>query len=707
MNSAHATTPHRLLHSRKHHARVRLTYVSCIVLVASLCSSTCVLAAAPQSGERSSKQSETSSAKVLDVLRVHADGDAAQAVISLPAGPAQKYSCDVVIVGAGMGGVSTAYEAARAGLSVCMTEPTLWIGGQMTSEGVSAFDDNKWIDTTGATLTYADLSERIREFYNAKIPSPADVANHALTHFNPGNCWVSRLCFEPRPATEILQLMLQPLINEGKLKIWVHTVPVRVARQGPKIENVQAYDLEHKQWLLLQGKYFVDASEWGDLLRLSGLPFRVGAEAKSETGERNAPDQPDPQAIQSFTYPFILLNATKTVETKAAQPPPVNYENLKSKYSLVVDYGHGKLLTYGFFAKTPGTPGSFWTYRRSVDATQFRPGAFAGDISMINWSSNDYCDDRLLSADPVAEAQALQGAKRLSLGFAWWLQHDVERDDQRGRGYPQLELQAAAMGSDDGLAQQPYIRESRRIIPLRTIVEEDIAVDFQKGARAALYPDSVGIGQYPIDIHSCAKDGFSSATKPYEIPLSALIARDADNLLAASKDIGTTHITNGAYRLHPTEWSIGEAAGATIAWALQHHITPTAIDGNPEELVSLQRWLLQQGHPVFWFDDVTPLSPLFHAAQLVSALEWLPVDPSSLHFMAGAPLTGREIVNAMQRAKVAALLNAGAQLSIENAGAPTWEDLRNAGVAVLAYRGRVTRGDFAVWLFNATAKHAE
>ncbi|MEO6909614.1 MAG: FAD-dependent oxidoreductase, partial [Edaphobacter sp.] len=350
------------------------------------------------------------------------------------------------------------------------------------------------------------------------------------------------------------------------------------------------------------------------------------------------------------------------------------------------------------------TPGSFWNYRRSVDAAQFRPGAFRGDVSMINWSSNDYCDAGLLSDDPVAQAKALQGAKQLSLGFAWWLQHDVQRDDHRGLGYPQLQLQAAAMGSDDGLAQQPYIRESRRIIPLRLIVEEDLAVDFQKGARAALYPDSVGIGQYSIDIHSCAKQDFTSATKPYEIPLGALIARDADNLLAASKNIGTTHITNGAYRLHPTEWSIGEAVGATVAWSLQHHTTPTAIDGDPAQLLGLQRQLVKQGHPIVWFDDVTPASTLFGGAQLTAARGWLPLDDSSLHFGAASFLTGSTVAAALRQAGVKNL-NAEELGKIEQAESLTWDDLRAAGLNVASKHGRITRGDFVDWLFRLTVTH--
>src|SRR5689334_215340 len=67
-------------------------------------------------------------ALAVDVLKVRATGDSSEAVVHIPSGPEQAHHCDVVIVGAGMGGVSAALEAARRGITVCMTEPTLWVG---------------------------------------------------------------------------------------------------------------------------------------------------------------------------------------------------------------------------------------------------------------------------------------------------------------------------------------------------------------------------------------------------------------------------------------------------------------------------------------------------------------------------------------------------------------------------------------------------
>lgn len=645
-------------------------------------------------------------AVALDILRVRAVGDPSRAVVHIPAGPIQIHTCDAVIIGAGMGGVSAALEAARQGITVCLTEPTLWVGGQMTSQGVSAFDGNRWIDTTGATATFAALSHSIRASYYAQRKGrPGLPPAGTLTSFNPGNCWVSTLCFQPQRGLAALQQLLNPYLASGRLRLWVHTVPIRVARHGRTLTSVLAYDFGHRQWLRLQGKYFVDATALGDLVALSGLPYRTGAESHSQTGEPDAPVKANPSAVQSINYPFLLLRRTAPALTRTApagaEPPPPGYARFKSQYSLTIYGHHGSALTYKVFARAPHTPGSFWDYRRLVDAAQFARGAFPGDLSMVNWNSNDDCDAHLLSGSPQQQAAGLQQAKRVSLGFAWWLRHRVPRDDGHGRGYPELQLMPQGMGSADGLAQQPYIRESRRIIPLRTIVEQSLAVRFQTGARAQLYPDSVGIGQYPIDIHSCGGNDFTSQTKPYEVPLGALIARDADNLLAASLDIGTTHITNGAYRLHPTLWSIGEAVGATIARAIQSHTTPAAIDHSREAMLALERTLVAQGHPVFWFDDVPPGSPLFFAAQLTAVQGWLPANPNSLHFAASAPVSGATVVDALRKSGLTAGVSAATLRRLASLPAPSWKDLHQPPPPNTP-AGPITRGAFAVWLTRAS-----
>ena len=124
--------------------------------------------------------------------------------------------------------------------------------------------------------------------------------------------------------------------------------------------------------------------------------------------------------------------------------------------------------------------------------------------------------------------------------------------------------------NDDGLAKAPYIRESRRILAEFTVLEQHVGTEARRedskapDPSAEPFPDSVGVGSYRIDLHpSTGGDNYIDISSlPFQVPLGALIPRRVENLLPACKNLGTTHITNGCYRLHPVEWGIGEAAGA-------------------------------------------------------------------------------------------------------------------------------------------------
>jgi hypothetical protein len=163
------------------------------------------------------------------------------------------------------------------------------------------------------------------------------------------------------------------------------------------------------------------------------------------------------------------------------------------------------------------------------------------------------------------------------------------------------------MGTDDGLSKAPYIRESRRILALRRIVEGDIAAAGRAGTRAAHFDDSVGIGWYHIDLHSCVGNPRTmfAPTLPFQIPLGALIPRRVMNVLAVCKNIGTTHITNGAYRLHPIEWNIGEAAGALAAYCCAIGFTPRQVWEDKALLRTFQDQLVQRGVPLAWEPPTT------------------------------------------------------------------------------------------------------
>ena len=169
-------------------------------------------------------------------------------------------------------------------------------------------------------------------------------------------------------------------------------------------------------------------------------------------------------------------------------------------------------------------------------------------------------------------------AKQLSLSLLYWMQTEAPRHDD-GQGYPGLRLRPDVMGTEDGLAMYPYVRESRRIQAEYTVTEQDCGLEQRMAStgmgradvRAESYSDAIGIGSYPIDLHpSTGGDNYIDfETLPFQIPLGALIPKRIENLIPACKNIGTTHVTNGCYRLHPVEWGIGEAAGL-LALSLIH-----------------------------------------------------------------------------------------------------------------------------------------
>jgi hypothetical protein len=187
-----------------------------------------------------------------------------------------------------------------------------------------------------------------------------------------------------------------------------------------------------------------------------------------------------------------------------------------------------------------------------------------------------------------------------------WLQTEAPRPDG-GQGWPGLRLRGDLLGTDDGLAMAPYIRESRRIRAVKTIVEQDVSAKFRPGdSLAERYEDTVGIGYYRIDLHpTSGGDNYVDVPSlPFRIPLGALIPVRMENVLPAAKNIGTTHITNGCYRLHPVEWNIGEAAGLLCHQALAADLTPREIQSDTEHTKKFQRALEERGVELRWPENL-------------------------------------------------------------------------------------------------------
>jgi hypothetical protein len=232
-----------------------------------------------------------------------------------------------------------------------------------------------------------------------------------------------------------------------------------------------------------------------------------------------------------------------------------------------------------------------------------RPGAIDSDIVLVNWPMIDYLDGSIIDVEPSEAERHLEAARQQSLSMLYWRQTVAPRPDG-GRGWPGLRLRGDVTGTADGLAQAPYIRESRRIVAEFTVRENDLSVAVRGDASPATFPDSVGVGMYRIDLHpSTGGDNYLDIPSvPFEIPLGSLIPVRMRNLLPAGKNVGTTHITNGAFRLHPVEWAIGVAVGWLAAYGLHRAGDPRAVRNTPQHLAEFQSLLTLRGVELHWPD---------------------------------------------------------------------------------------------------------
>jgi len=535
-------------------------------------------------------------------------GDLAEGSMPNPPTP-DRMQADLVIAGGGLGGVATALAALRNGLSVILTEETDWLGGQLTSQGVPP-DEHPWIETHGAPRSYRALRQGIRDYYRRHFPLTDNARQDPF--LNPGRGSVSRLCHEPAVAHAVIREMLAPWTSSRRLRILTEHLPVSAGMSGDRVLSLTVRHTRTHAESILTAPWFVDATELGDLLPLTGCEYVTGTESKAKTGERHAAESADPKNHQAFTVCFAMdyCPGEDHVTEK-----PADYGYWRDYVPDLSPAWPGRLLdlhysqpstlkpkALGFHPEglATGDNLNLWLYRRILDKSLFLQGTYKGDISLVNWPQNDYMKGNLIDVGRKEFQKHVDGAKQLSLSLLYWLQTEAPRPDG-GKGWRSLRLRPDVMGTADGLAKYPYVRESRRIRAEFTVDERHCGKE-QSGGKGARFPDSVGIGYYHIDLHPSNRgvNYIDFPSVPFQIPLGALIPVRVENLLPACKNIGTTHITNGCYRLHPVEWSIGEAVGCLVAYVQANKRSPLDIRRDKFRMIDFQDFIRDQGLETDW-----------------------------------------------------------------------------------------------------------
>lgn len=515
---------------------------------------------------------------------------------------------DVVIAGASLGGCLAAVSLAKNNYNVVLVEQYNWIGGQLTSQAVP-LDEHEFIEEFGCTKSYREYRNKVRDYYRNNPLFSDEARNNPL--LNPGKAWVSRVSHEPKVALELLYEMLDPYIEKGLIEILNETDLVSAKVNDDTVEEILVKQRTTNSEFILRGKMFIDGTDTGDLLPLTNTEYVVGAEAKAEYNEPSAKEIANYKDMQSITWVAALEfdeGASHIIEKPKEYEFFKNYRVSYDDNYLLSWYGPDantrKKRLHGMFGWPKASDGrvvpELFSYRRIIAKENYKNPQSVNDVTLLNWPQNDYFLGNII--DDENKEHHLYMARQQTLSLIYWLQTEAPRHDGK-IGYPELKLRGDIVGTADGLAQAPYIRESRRIKALYTVKEQDVSA--KTNNEPPTFWDSVGVGCYRIDMHltTVTHNFFYEKVWPFEIPLGSLIPIRMKNLLPACKNIGTTHLTNSCYRLHPVEWNIGESCGYFASFCLNKNLTPQEVYQNKELVKEFQSVLANEGIELSWPKD--------------------------------------------------------------------------------------------------------
>lgn len=568
------------------------------------------------------------------------------------------WECEVVVLGGSLGGVAAAYHAMEAGAITCLIELTPWLGGQISSQGVSAIDESL---AMRAEQNFSPSWQAFKQQISQQtITLPTWTGKDSVTVEEVNACWVGHLCFVPQAGATAAQQHLEKAVRQSPKSRWqtqtafkgasfdhsgqeivaihaVQRVPrsqsyVPAGRFSQELASWYAWSADNtfeKVPLRLEppvGKRMVviDATDTGELVGWANLPHRLGSDASTTAGEINGSEKDNPDCTQAFTYPFVVAlhndggKSLATLEQTLQQQPPL--------YPI---HEHEKIFNMEGFPFFIGR--SFFNYRRIVSTTRndpFQAAPVLGDMTMVNWNrGNDWTwmnPPLIFTAEQIQASNqqqnwlggisttALRQGEDHALLFARWL---LQTQSQPNFPLSYLSGQEAYMGTQSGLSMVPYIREGRRILGRMAygddaffMREADLRLD-QVGGRD-FTPTTIAVSHYDIDIHGCRyRNGEPSweagsapakefVVRPVQIPLESLIPQGVNNLLMGGKSIAVSHIVNALTRVHMSEWGVGAAAGVSASWLVtQPELSASDIVAH---MPVLKEEMVQQGLRLTW-----------------------------------------------------------------------------------------------------------
>ena len=474
---------------------------------------------------------------------------------------------DVIVIGGGAGGTSAAIQSARNGAKTLLIEETDWLGGMLTSAGVSAVDGNYKLPSG----FWGEFKDSLVSHYGS------------LEALKTG--WVSNTLFEPRVGNQILKSIAK---NENNLKILFSTEVNSVTKLDFYKTKNYNFNVKSSKGNFLS-KVLIDATELGDVLPMIDEDYDLGMDSREMYGEDIAPEKNN-DIIQDLTFVMILKNYNQSVKIDK----PKNYDPSE------------------FYCSTasincPESDKALWTPKQMMNYGELPNGKI-----MINWPiyGNDYYSN-LIEMNYDERNEVFKNAKEKSLRYLYYIQDEL--------GYDNYSLSDEEFDTDDNFPPIPYYREARRIKGKVTFSLDYIKKPFDQ--IHPLYRTGILVGDYPVDHHHDAHPDRYNLPQlafypipSYSLPIGSIISKKNPNFLVAEKSISVSNLVNGTTRLQPVVLQIGQIAGLIASESVKNNINTHQID-----IRNIQKKFLDKGGYIQPYLDVEKNHPFFKAYQKIGS----------------------------------------------------------------------------------------